>query len=397
MKMWCDEKEQKVLHSIEEFTAWEDPNIDIKLLQYDCKASEAHAKLLHKHGVLSNKELKAVIRELREISYLAKLGKFKMSPKDEDCHTAIENHLSKRLGNTGKKLHLFRSRNDQIAGTLRLYYREQIRETLKCMKHLSSTLKNLDRRYGAVGIPGYTHTRKGMPSSIHVWCECFLEALEEDRETLKHAAKMVDRCPLGTGAGYGLPIKIDRAYLAKQLAFKHMIKSPLYVQNSREKIEGYLLHALNQIMGDLNKMASDIILFSSEKFAYFEIPAELCTGSSIMPHKQNPDALELIRGAYGITLGHEIQVKLTCKNLISGYHRDLQLTKKPTIETFEIVQKCMKMMAKILIRLKVNKTACEKDITPEMFSTARAYKLALCKNIPFRDAYFIVRKDLQHL
>jgi len=242
-------------------------------------------------------------------------------------------------------------------------------------------------------MPGYTHTQKAMPTTISMWIDCYIEAITDDIELLKTTKKFIDKCPLGTGAGFGIPIfDIDRLYVANEIGFLGMIKNPIYAQHSRGKYESLVINTLVQIMYDLNKFASDLILFSTKEFGYIELPQEFCTGSSIMPQKKNPDVLELVRANYHIILGEELKVKSLISNLISGYNRDLQLTKEPMMNCFDIAKSTISIMNHI--NFKVNSKNCAHAMTPELYATEKAYKLV--KNgTPFREAYKIVSEEYQ--
>ncbi len=307
-------------------------------------------------------------------------------PKQEDCHTAIENYLTKRLGLSGQKIHTARSRNDQILTALRLYYKKELKDCQRLTNELIETLRDFVKKYGQIKLPGYTHTRKAMPSSIGLWAGSFIESMQDNLKLAKVAYELIDQSPLGTGAGYGLPIKIDRHLTAKLLGFKKIQQNPIYVQNSRGKLEITLLHALSQLMLDLNKIATDLILFSLPDFGYFEFPQEFCTGSSIMPQKKNPDILELLRAKYHLIVGFEQQVRGISSNLISGYHRDFQLTKEPTMKGLQITKESLAIANLILKKLKVNAKNCAKAMTKEIDATEEVYKLVK-KGLPFRKAY----------
>ena len=229
-----------------------------------------------------------------------------------------------------------------------------------------------------------------MPSSISLWAESFIDSMKDNKNLLNHVYDLIDQSPLGTGAGYGLPIEIDRKMTAETLGFKKIQSNPIYAQNSRGKFESTILHGMSQVMFDLNKISSDLILFSMPEFGFFIIPAEFSTGSSIMPHKKNPDALELLRANYHKVISFQFQIKNIIANLISGYHRDFQLTKEPIINGFKITKESLNMMKFVIENLKVNPEKCKKAMTKEMFSTQEMYKLVE-KGIPFRDAYKICR------
>ena len=241
-------------------------------------------------------------------------------------------------------------------------------------------------------MPGYTHMRKAMPSSAEMWAGSFIESIEDDKAVLEWTHNLIDQSPLGTGAGFGVPIELDRNFTAKEMGFARVQKNPLYVQLSRGKFEGSILHALNFVMMDLNKMASDIILYSMTEFGFFELSPTICTGSSIMPQKTNPDPLELIRAQYHQTMALEFQVKSTIANLSSGYQRDMQLTKEATIKGFQITKQSLVVMAIVMTNMSVNKEHCAKAMTQELYATKKAYDL-VGKGIPFREAYQKVAQE----
>jgi argininosuccinate lyase len=287
MKLW--EKKYQLNKQIGSFTVGNDHLLDQKLVKYDCLGSIAHVKMLNKIGVLTKAECDKLIMALYEIITIDGNGAFIIKQEDEDCHTAIEKYVVKKLGKTGEKIHTARSRNDQVLTALRLYYKDEIKTVLKLIDDLVGSLLAIKEKYGNVEMPGYTHMRKAMPSSVGLWTGAFIESMQDNKILLSNVYKLIDQSPLGTGAGYGLPIKVDRNLTAKLLGFKKIQRNPIYVQNSRGKFESDILHGLSQIMLDLNKMSSDIILFSMPEFGYFELSPCVCTGSSIMPHKKNPD------------------------------------------------------------------------------------------------------------
>ncbi len=387
MKLW--EKGIKLDQQIENFTVGDDYILDQKLVKYDCLASIAHAKMLGKISILNEQEVHKLEQELNNIIELDKKGEFKILKEQEDCHTAIENHLIEILGDLGKKIHTARSRNDQVLTALRLYYKDQLGNCIGLIEKLIQSIAALLKKYGDIKFPGYTHTRKAMPSSIALWGNSFIDSMKDNLKIIDLTLEIIDQSPLGTGAGYGVPIKIDRKYTAKLLGFKKLQDNPIYAQNSRGKFESSMLHALTLIMYDLNKIASDLILFSLPEFGYLELPEEFCTGSSIMPQKKNPDVLELIRSKYHIVVSYEFQVKNISSNLISGYHRDIQLTKEPTMKGMEITEQCLSIMSLIFTQLTVNKENCHKALTEELYATEKVYELVE-KGIPFREAYKII-------
>jgi len=386
-KIW--DKGFEVDKRVEEFTVGNDFLIDMKLINYDCKASIIHAKMLRKIGVLSKTELKKIINALNEIINSNDLT---IKINDEDCHTAIENYLIKKIGDAGKKIHTARSRNDQVLTALRLYYLDNIKNCDLLQKEWIKSLKNFKNKFGTINFPGYTHFRKAMPSSINMWSEAFIESSIDNTKLLKVSKNIINKSPLGTAAGYGVPMNIDREFTAKEMGFDSN-QNPIYAQISRGKFEKLLIHSLVQIMYDINKISSDLILFSMDELGYFEIPEKFCTGSSIMPQKNNPDVLELLRAKYNNVRSYESEVLNITSNLPSGFHRDFQLTKEPTMKAIETTLDCIKMITMLINELVVNEKRCDEALSEEIYATEKAYKLVE-KGVPFRSAYKIIAKEL---
>jgi argininosuccinate lyase len=392
MKLW--QKDYALDKRIENFTVGNDYILDQKLVKYDCVASIAHAKMLAKMKLISQAESVKLVNALNDIIRLDSSGKFRIKKDDEDCHTAIENFLVKKLGETGKKIHTARSRNDQVLTALRLYCKDEIANVVTAADELAKSLKAFRAKFGDVEMPGYTHTRKAMPSSAGLWAGAFIDALDDDKKLLLSIADITDQSPLGTAAGYGAPVAIDRAMTARLLGFGKVQENPIYAQNSRGKFESSILHGLGQVMFDLNKMACDIILFSMPEFGYFDLPPEVCTGSSIMPQKKNPDVLELVRAKYHQVISCEFKVKNISGDLISGYNRDLQLTKEPLFRGFDITSESLAVMSVVVNKMRVNAQNCKKAMTRELYATQKAYDLVK-KGVPFRDAYKQVSKEFE--
>ena len=389
MKLW--EKGKKPNKQIEDFTIGKDHILDQRLVKYDCLASIAHAKMLGKIGILKRGETQKIIKELNNIIGLTNKEKFKILKEQEDCHTAIENYLTQKLGDLGKKIHTARSRNDQVLTALRLYYKDELNDCKNLINELIKTIARFVKKYEKIKLPGYTHTRKAMPSSIAMWGNSFIDSMKDNLKMIDFTLQLIDQSPLGTGAGYGLPIKIDREYTARLLGFKKLQKNPIYTQNSRGKFESSILHTLSQIMFDLNKIASDLIIFSMPEFGYFELPEEFCTGSSIMPQKRNPNVLELLRAKYHVVISYEFQVKNIIGNLLSGYNRDMQLTKEPTMKGLETTNESLSVASLIFESLKVDKEKCNKALTEDIYATEKVYRLVK-KGISFREAYKKISK-----
>jgi len=394
MKLWQHEQpgagsQQAIARAVEHFTVGKDPQLDLTLLPYDCTASAAHARMLARIGLLTPAEAAELIAGLEAIRDLQARGAFVIRPEDEDGHTAIENYLVQHYGEAGKKIHTGRSRNDQVLTALRLYSRDQAGLGVATLRKLMETLEVFSAARGAVPLPGYTHTRKAMPSSVGMWAGAFRNAFADDLQLLENAVQLIDQNPLGTGAGYGVPLPLDRQMTTAELGFARVMDNPIYAQNSRGKFEGLLLHALAQAMADINRMATDLILFTMPGFGYFTLPAVFMTGSSIMPQKQNPDVLELLRAKYHDVAACEAQVRATTLNLISGYHRDLQLTKEALMRGLESTLESLQMALLVIQNLGVDAERCKEAMTSELYATEKAYELVR-QGLPFREAYRII-------
>jgi argininosuccinate lyase len=383
-KLW--DKGVDLDKAVEAFTVGKDPELDNVLIPYDCKASIAHARMLGEMGYLENNEVGKLVMELENIITLHREDNFTIKVSQEDCHTAIEEYLVEQLGDVGKKIHTARSRNDQVLTALRLYYKEVLQEIIDLGEGWIKVLGKFGEENYDVSFPGYTHMQKAMPSSMAMWAGAYVDGMKDDLSMLKSVAKLIDQSPLGSAAGYGVPIKIDKEMTAKEMGFDRVQNNPIYCQLSRGKFELSILHGLGQIMLTINRLASDLILYSMTEFGYISLPEEFCTGSSIMPQKKNPDVLELLRGSYHIISGYETQVKGLTANLISGYNRDIQLSKEPIMQGINLGIDCLKISAAVIEALKVNKDICDAAMTDELFETEKAYKLVE-KGIPFREAY----------
>ncbi|MFH1224680.1 MAG: argininosuccinate lyase [Candidatus Diapherotrites archaeon] len=388
MKLWQSKSApHKGCREIEDFLAGDDAPLDEKLVQYDCLASAAHAEALEKAGVLSHAECGALKKGIAEIIALAKSGNFSISPSDEDMHTKIENHLTENLGALGKKIHTSRSRNDQVLAALRLYMKSELSGIKESAKKLASAFGEFAKENNGVPMPGYTHMQKAMPSSVSLWAGAFADSLDDDIKVLDCALEIIDQNPLGSGAGYGVPAPdIDRTLTAKTLGFKKVQQNPIYCANSRGKFEALSLCALSQIALTLNKFATDVMLFSAQEFGFFTVHESLCTGSSMMPQKRNPDAIEMLRAKTNLVNAQLFQALAVMQNLPSGYSRDLQLTKGPLISGIETMHECLAVAEIAVKTLGVNREALEKAMGPGLYAAERAHELA-AKGVPFRDAY----------
>ncbi len=383
-KLW--EKGVGFDKKIESFTVGNDNDLDQILLPYDCEASIAHVKMLNKMKYLNDNESQKLIKELNFILEESNNGNFKIKKSHEDCHTAIEDHLVNTCGDSGKKIHTARSRNDQVLTALRLYYRESIDDVKKLLIDLIKSLELFSDKNGKIQFPGYTHMQKAMPSSVQLWSNAYIESMNDDLKLLQTAYALINQSPLGSGAGFGVPINIDRKFLAKELKFDSVQDNPIYCQLSRGKFELYIINIFTQIMFSINRIASDIVLFCTDEFKFFSLPDEFCSGSSIMPNKRNPDVLELLRGSYSILIGYQSQIQSLSQNLISGYNRDIQLSKEPIMRSFDLIKNCLDINTLVISGLIVNEENCKKAMTDELFATEQAYNMVK-EGIPFRQAY----------
>jgi len=390
MKIW--EKGYSLDNEVEDFTVGDDHIVDMDLIVYDCIASKAHAQMLNSIGILDDGEVKSLAGALDEIISLVKKGEFEISKQDEDCHSAIENYLVKKCGEAGEKIHTGRSRNDQVLTAIRLFEKDALEQIKQYSESLSKALKTVVEKYGNVEVPGYTHMQKAMPSSFGQWAKSFVYALADQSKLLDSVAALVDQSPLGTAAGYGVPIvKLDKEMTAKSMGFSRVQDNPIYAQLSRGKFEAEVLNACTQVMLVLNKMSSDLIMYSMSEFGFVTLPKEFCTGSSIMPQKINPDVLELVRAKYHAVMADEFKVKSMIGNLISGYNRDVQLTKGALIDSVKTTLSSLSIMTKIVNGMSVNHEACKKAMTSELYATEKVYELVK-DGMPFRQAYQKVAK-----
>jgi len=383
-KLWQKGYELNAL--IEKFTVGEDWKLDQRLLTADCAASIAHARMLERIGLLQKDELSALETELRMIMKEVQQDVFSISLSDEDGHTAIENRLVDKLGDTGKKIHTGRSRNDQVIAALRVYSRPAVLHLLEAGAETAAAFLKMAAEYREVSMPGRTHMQIAMPSSVGLWAAAFAEELIDDLLFLLQTADHVDQSPLGSAASYGVPLPLDRQMVSDALAFRVLQNNVLYVNNSRGKFESLLLEASEQIMLTLSKAAQDLILWSMPEFAYFSLPPELCSGSSIMPQKRNPDMLELIRGKSATISAYVQQVKQVIRALPSGYNRDMQETKEPFLRGLSLTCDSLRVMQLTIESLEVNRDVLLKSMPREIFATDAAISLVK-KGMSFREAY----------
>ena len=390
-KLW--DKGYELDKEIEAFTVGIDYVLDRELVWADCAGSVAHARMLAKIGVLTDDEAKALTRELRAI---ARDAEFTVLPEQEDVHTAVEQRLTQKLGDAGKKVHTARSRNDQVIVDLRLYGKARLLAVMGDLLAMAGALAEFADAHKGVPMVGRTHMQRAMPSSVGLWAGAYLEALLDDFELLKGAYALNDQCPLGSAASYGVPLAIDRQYVSDLLGFARVQNNVLYANNSRGKTESVILAALAQVATDLSRFAQDGILYSLPEFGYFTLPDELCGGSSIMPNKKNPAGLELTRAKAAAVTGCLTQTLEVLRGLPSGYNRDVQETKEPFVRGLRTTQGMLRVCRVIAEKMQVNKAKCAAAFDGEVFATDRALELVL-ESVPFRDAYRQVAASLDEL
>lgn len=393
-KLWAKNYELDSL--VEEFTVGSDYLLDMMLVPSDCVGSMAHAEMLASIGILSKGEADALKAELAAVIRDHRAGSFTVSRSDEDCHTAIENRLTAKLGEPGKKIHTGRSRNDQVITCLRLYTRSFLLSYFESAQALVSSLLAFARTHEFVPMPGRTHMQIAMPSSVGLWASAWAEELLDLLEPLRAVYRLVDRSPLGSAASYGVPLPLDRELTARLMGFSSVQRNVLAVNNSRGRTESLVLDALDQIGITLSKMAQDLILFSLPEFGYFGLPARLCTGSSIMPQKKNPDGLELLRAKSAALSAAALQVKSTVRSLPSGYNRDFQETKEPFLRGAATALSSARIMTLTIDTLEVREENLRKAFTPEIFATDAALE-RVARGMSFRDAYREVGLSLEEL
>ncbi len=392
MKIWELEdgsKDEEVSALVEKFTAGEDVTYDEKLKDYDVLGSIAHVVGLEEIGVLTSEESSTLQRELAKLLE----EEIELTAGDEDVHTKVENLLTQKLGDLGKKLHTGRSRNDQVLVDLRLFEKEKVFEVATHALDLAGSLTDFAREHVHTPMVGYTHTRRAMPSSVGLWAGGYAESLLDDLTALEGTYELIDRSPLGVGAGYGVPLSLDRELTAELLGFHQPANNAINIMNSRGKYEFELLSAVGAIQLDLSRLASDLIDFSEEAYGFFTVPEEFTTGSSIMPQKKNPDVLELVRGKSATLQGYITTLYSLLSGLRSGYSRDLQETKAPLFDGLQIVIDSLAVASPLVDGLKVNEDDLLSHFTGEVFATDRALELVQ-EGLPFREAYRKVKEEL---
>ena len=383
-KLW--EKSVQVDAGVERFTVGRDREMDLYLAPYDILGSMAHITMLESIGLLTKEELASLLRELRAIYEIAERGDFVIEEGVEDVHSQVELMLTRRLGDVGKKIHSGRSRNDQVLVDLKLFIRAALQRIVKSVHALFGTLIAQSEKYKAVLMPGYTHLQVAMPSSFGLWFGAYAESLVDDLAVLQAAYRVCNRNPLGSAAGYGSSFPLDRAMTTRLLGFDSMNYNVVYAQMGRGKTERIVAAALASVAATLSKLAFDACLFNSQNFGFIKLPDIYTTGSSIMPHKKNPDVFELTRAKCNKIQALPYQITLIANNLPSGYFRDLQIIKEMFLPAFDELDDCLHMVEQMMRGIAVNEHILDDKRYDPIFSVEEVNRLTLA-GVPFRDAY----------
>ncbi|MDD3066389.1 MAG: argininosuccinate lyase [Candidatus Gracilibacteria bacterium] len=379
---------------VEAYTVGNDYLLDQRLLPYDIAASEAQARMLKKIEVITATELKSLEAALAEILAKWKQGKFQIERNQEDGHTALEQFLTEKCGEAGKKIHTGRSRNDQALVMLRLFMKAEAIEMEKLVKGLISAFEAQAKRGKKIPLPGYTHTQKAMPTTVAIWLESFADALRDQLPFLAALRKLLNQNPLGSASGFGIPsFPLDRSFTTRELDFAKTQENPQYCGLSRGSFEYQFLATLSPIFLILSRFVNDLLLFTTQEFSYFSLPVNFTTGSSIMPQKRNYDLLEIMRANTNVFFARENEIRNILSSLISGYHRDLQLTKKSLIEGIDLAKATFSLATKIVKHLQPNEKRLKSAMSEDLFATEKVYELVK-QGIPFREAYQQVKKEI---
>ena len=393
MKLW--EKSVQVTDEIDKFTVGHDRELDLYLAPYDVLGSMAHVTMLHNIGLIADNELEPLLSELKKIYHTALEGKFVIEDGIEDVHSQVELMLTRALGDMGKKIHSGRSRNDQVLVDLKLFTRQKLREVAEAVRQLFDELQKQSERYKEVLMPGYTHLQVAMPSSFGLWFGAYAESLTDDMLFIEAAYRLTNRNPLGSAAGYGSSFPLNRQMTTDLLGFDSMDYNVVYAQMGRGKMERNVAFALASVAGTVAKLAFDACMFNSQNFSFVKLPKECTTGSSIMPHKKNPDVFELIRAKSNKLQSLPTQIQLIMNNLPTGYFRDLQIIKEVFLPAFAELKDCLAMAAYIIERIEVNEHILDNPMYDPMFSVEEVNRLAAA-GTPFRDAYKQVGMEIEN-
>lgn len=392
--MWTEKHLLKPL--IERYTVGDDPEVDITLMEYEITTTKVHCDMLLGMGILTDEERDRIEHALDELHYLLRKGEFRIETDEEDCHGAIENFLIRRIGETAFKIHIFRSRNEQVLNIIRLFCRTRFNELLRRLNDLKASFEEASEKYSELPMPGYTHSQRAMPTTVGVWLGSFVSLLEDDITLIRFVNKSINRSPLGSAAGFGTSYPIDRNFLAEKLGYDEIQENPLSCQNGRGKETQLILFALAQVATTLAKFATDCLLFSTEEFGFLSLGDEYLTGSSIMPNKRNYDIFELTRARAAEIYASLINTIFIEKGLTSGYHRDFQMFKKPIIDSFSLLTESIDVINDVVGALRFNEERLKEAVSDEhLYATQKATEKALKEKIPYRYAYFEVKKELE--
>lgn len=391
-KLW--QKNVELNKEIEKFTVGKDRELDVFLAPYDVLGSMAHITMLESINLLTSSELEVLLKELKNIYRLAESGKFVIEDGVEDVHSQVELMLTRKLGDAGKKIHSGRSRNDQVLVDLKLFSRAGIHSIAQESKKLFDELQKQSEKYKNVLMPGYTHTQIAMPSSFGLWFGAYAESLADDMQLLLAAWRVANRNPLGSAAGYGSSFPLNRTMTTKLLGFESMDYNVVYAQMGRGKTERTIAFAIASIAGTISKLAFDACMFNSQNFGFIHLPTECTTGSSIMPHKKNPDVFELIRAKCNKLQTLPSQITAIMNNLICGYSRDLQTIKEVFMPAFGELLDCIRMTAYIVERTEVNEHILENPLYDPIFSVEEVNRRVIA-GTPFREAYKQVGLEIE--
>ena len=391
MKLW--QKNYQVDQSIDTFTVGDDRELDLYLAKYDVLGSLAHTHMLEKVGLLSASDLEQVQKGLKEIYNEIEEGNFTIEPDVEDIHSQVELLLTRRLGDVGKKIHSGRSRNDQVLVDIKMFLRSEVMRVVYSYKELFDLLQELSNEHKDKMLPGYTHLQLAMPSSFGMWFGAYAEAITDDMEVLLAAYNSANKNPLGSAAGYGSTFPLDRQLTTDLLGFETLNYNAVFAQMSRGKTERNVAFAIAAVAGTLSKLAYDVVLYMNQNFGFISFPDELTTGSSIMPHKKNPDVFELVRGKCNVLQSLPNELMLLTSNLPSGYHRDLQLTKDVIFPAFNKIVDCINITTYMLSQVQVKEGLLDDEKYDVLFSVDAVNNLVV-EGKPFRDAYKIVGSDI---
>lgn len=393
MKLWQKEKTE-TSGKIIGFTVGRDKEFDLQLAAHDVQGSMAHVQMLHEVGLISADELADITAELNQIAQMINSGSFAIDEAAEDIHSQIEGMLTERIGEAGKKIHTGRSRNDQVAVDIKLFLRSEARDIKASVLNLFSLLQNLSEEHKSVLMPGYTHLQVAMPSSFGLWFGAYAESLADDMELLAAAYSIINKNPLGSGAGYGSSFPLNRKTTTQLLHFDDLNYNSIYAQMSRFKAEKAMANALAGFAHTLSRLSMDICLFTSQNFGFVSFPDNLTTGSSIMPHKKNPDVFELVRARCNRIQAVANELSLLISNLPSGYHRDTQLSKEILFPAIESLKECLEIMAYMLQSIQVKENIIADDKYRYIFTVEKINKL-VNEGISFREAYKAVGAEVE--